>query len=206
MIVELDLNILAKFISGVMGDNCEIVIHDLTDVCQSVILIENGYITGRCIGSPATDLALKKIKSINENDNLPYSLNYKGFSKNGVELRSSTLIITENDIAKYMLCINIDDSKSKQAIQSLIEMIPGFNIDSDKSESFFTSIEEVTTKIIEQAKLELKFKDLSRLSVDEKQVFVKHIDLAGIFTIKGNIQKIANILSISEQTIYRYLK
>ncbi len=105
-----------------------------------------------------------------------------------------------------MLCINIDDSKSKQAIQSLIEMIPGFNIDSDKSESFFTSIEEVTTKIIEQAKLELKFKDLSRLSVDEKQVFVKHIDLAGIFTIKGNIQKIANILSISEQTIYRYLK
>ncbi len=105
-----------------------------------------------------------------------------------------------------MLCINIDDSKSKQAIQSLIEMIPGFNIDSDKSESFFTSIEEVTTKIIEQAKLELKFKDLSRLSVDEKQVFVKHIDLAGIFTIKGNIRKTANILSISEQTIYRYLK
>lgn len=206
MKIELDLNVLAKFISGVMGSNCEIVIHDLTDVCKSVILIENGSITGRSIGSPATDLALKKIKTIDINKDIPFSLNYKGFSNNGIELRSSTLIISEDNKAKYMLCINIDDSKTKQAIQSLIETIPGFNFDSDKNESFFTSIEEVTNKIIEQAKSDLKFNDLSRLNQDEKQLFVKHIDQAGIFTIKGNIQKIAQIVSISEQTIYRYLK
>lgn len=206
MKIEIDLSVLAKFIAGVIGPHCEIVIHDLTDVSKSVAVIENGHITGRTIGSPATDFALKKIKSIQDGNEEPFALNYRGRAKNGIELRSSTLIISKDSKAKYMLCLNIDDSHIKSAIGVIKAIIPSYEIENDRDENFHTSIEDVSNNIIEQSMYDLGFSDLSRLNLDEKNIFVKTIDKSGIFTIKGNVQKVSKMIGISEQTLYRYLK
>lgn len=206
MKIEIDLSVLAKFIAGVIGPDCEIVIHDLTDVSKSVVAIENGHITGREIGSPATDLALKKIKSIQEGDDEPFALNYRGRANNGVELRSSTFIFSHQNIAKYMLCLNIDDSKIKNALGAIKSIVPNYQIEDERDESFHNSIEDVSNSIVEKTMTSLGMTDLSRLTLDEKNLFVKTIDQSGIFTIKGNVQKIARMIGISEQTLYRYLK
>jgi predicted transcriptional regulator YheO len=43
---------LAKGITGNFGENCEVVIHDLTeDEEHSIIYIENGHVTGRKVGT-----------------------------------------------------------------------------------------------------------------------------------------------------------
>lgn len=206
MKIEIDLCVLAKFIAGVIGPHCEIVIHDLTDVSKSVVAIENGHITGREIGSPATDLALKKIKSIQDGNEEPFALNYRGRATNGIELRASTLIISQDNQAKYMLCLNVNDINIKNAISSIKAMIPNCEIENNKGENFHDSIEDVCNNIIEQTMDDLSITDLSRLTLDEKNTFVKYIDKSGIFTIKGNVQKISNMIGISDQTLYRYLK
>ncbi len=205
MKVEIDLSVLAKFIVGVIGQNCEIVIHDLTDVSKSVVAIENGHITGRGVGSPATDLALKKIKSIQLGNEDPYAINYKSKVHDGVELRSSTFIFSYENVAKYMLCLNIDDSKINNALSAIKTLVPNCDIE-ERDETFFNSIEDVSNNIIVKTMDSLSMTDLSRLNLDEKNIFVKTIDKSGIFTIKGNVQKVSRMMGISEQTLYRYLK
>lgn len=211
MKIEIDFSVLIKFIAGVIGSHCEIVIHDLSDVSKSIVAIENGHITGRQIGSPATDLALKQIKSIEQGNTEqgnkePFLLNYRGRAGNGAELRSSTLMIFKNNKPEYMLCLNIDDSNVKSAIDMLKASIPDHEIAESRDENFYNSIEDVSNSIIEQAQNELNLTVLSRLSLPEKNVFVKTVEKSGLFTIKGNVQKVSKMLDISEQTLYRYLK
>ena len=206
MKIEIDVGVLIKFIAGVIGSHCEIVIHDLSDVSKSIVAIENGHVTGREIGSPATDLALKKIKSIEQGNKEPFSLNYRGRARNGVELRSSTLIIFKNNKPKYMLCLNIDDSNVKNTIDMLKASIPDYEVVEALDENFYNSIEDVSNSIIEQAQNELNLRVLTRLSLSEKNLFVKTVEKSGLFTIKGNVQKVSKMLDISEQTLYRYLK
>ncbi|WED28787.1 PAS domain-containing protein [Vibrio sp. DW001] len=206
MKIEVDLKILAKFMAGVIGKHCEIVVHDLADLSNSVVIIENGHHTGRKIGSPATNLALKKIKSIQNGKEEPYFLNYCGQVENGIEFRSSTLIISKNKVPRYMLCINIDDSNIKNILNSINELLPNYKVEGIKNETFHNSIEDVSNNIIQQAMVDLGINNLSRLLPDEKINFVKQIDDTGLFTIKGHVQKISAMIGISEQTLYRYLK
>jgi len=205
MIVEMDLQVLARFIASIMGSHCEVVVHDLRDLANSVICIENGYITGREVGSPATDLALKKIREISEGCKEPYLLNYHGRAKNGAELRSSTLMLCKDDQAQYMLCVNIDDSQIKTAIHAIKALMPAYDLECG-GETFLNSIADVSNSIIDNALCKLAITDIHRLNPEEKISFVREIDSAGFFSVKGNVQKIAKMLSISDQTLYRYLK
>ncbi|MFT5716744.1 MAG: putative transcriptional regulator YheO, partial [Oleiphilaceae bacterium] len=198
MKIEMDLCVLAKFIAGVIGSHCEIVIHDLTDVSKSVVAIENGHVTGRNIGSPATDLALKKIKSIQDGNDEPFVLNYRGRTVNGSELRSSTLIISKGNQPKYMICLNIDDSHIKSVIDMIKVSVPNYAVEDERDENFYNSIEDVSHNIIEQTMHDLGMTDLLRLTLAEKNIFVKTIDKSGLFTIKGNVQKVSKMMGISE--------
>lgn len=47
-----------------IGSHCEIVLHSLQDLKCSAIRIANGEHTGRKIGSPITDLALRMLHDI----------------------------------------------------------------------------------------------------------------------------------------------
>ncbi len=205
MKIEVDITVLSKFIVGIIGANCEVVVHDLTDAAQSVVSIENGYITGRSIGSPATDLALKKLKDI-EKDQLPFNLNYKGISGNSLVLRSSTLVVKQNGKIRYLLCVNIDDSRLSRAIEDIKSMIPSIDNGNDGSEFFFTSIDDVGTNIINSIMGKLNLFSLKTLSQEQKIRFVKEIDESGLFKVKGYVQKIAKTINISDQTLYRYLQ
>ena len=51
-------------IASLIGPFCEIVLHSLEDLNTSAIKIANGENTGRQVGSPITDLALKMLKDI----------------------------------------------------------------------------------------------------------------------------------------------
>ncbi|MDR2990043.1 MAG: PAS domain-containing protein, partial [Providencia alcalifaciens] len=44
-----------------IGEHCEIVLHSLEDLKCSAVRIANGQHTGRKIGSPITDLALRML-------------------------------------------------------------------------------------------------------------------------------------------------
>jgi predicted transcriptional regulator YheO len=53
---------IVKAISATFGKNCEVVLHDFSGLQHSIILIENGHVTGRKVGDPITDFALASLK------------------------------------------------------------------------------------------------------------------------------------------------
>ncbi|EFO44067.1 YheO domain protein, partial [Vibrio parahaemolyticus AQ4037] len=77
-------------IASLIGPFCEIVLHSLEDLNTSAIKIANGENTGRQVGSPITDLALKMLKDI-EGSERNFSRSYFTRAKGGVLMKSITV-------------------------------------------------------------------------------------------------------------------
>ena len=89
-----------------LGEGYEIVLHSLESLDHSVIKIINGEYTGRKIGSPITDLALKMLGEL-EKDPMRTVSPYFNKNKNGSFLRSCTIPITgERGRIIGLLCMN----------------------------------------------------------------------------------------------------
>ena len=85
-----------NFIADICGPEYEVVLHDITKPEASVIAIRNGYITGREVGSPLTDLALKILKQ-KDYVNKDFITNYNGIGPKKEIFSSSTANLTRRD-------------------------------------------------------------------------------------------------------------
>lgn len=198
---------LVDFLADMLGDQCEVVLHDTINVESSIIAIRNGHISGRKVGWPLTDLAIRLLKN-NESD---YIANYKGKTKEGKILRSSTFIIKDfSGKTIGMLCININVSEFQAAREILDRIING---DVPATETEFDTIEENFNNTLESLTSTLISHTISKFNIspdrmtqEEKIKVVHELDEKGVFLIKGSTSEVANFLNVSEPTIYRYLK
>lgn len=200
---------ITEFLHYVCGNNYEIVLHDTKNPSSSIIAIKNGHISGRKIGGPMTDLALKLMneKYYKEND---YIVN-SGRTKDGKFLASSTFFIKdENQELIGMLCINNNLSKVISYENYLEETLSSFgvNLHSNNGISTFenieNSVEDLMMNIINSAIISSNVPP-ERMSPEEKMEIVKQLESQGVFLLKGSVQEVANHLKASEATIYRYL-
>lgn len=197
---------LVKFLAEALGPNSEIVLHDMTDLENSIIAIENGHISGRQTGGPSSDLVLK-IEQDSRYQSVDYLCNYEGYTKAGNRLRSSTYFIRDNRQKIIgMLCINTDVNdlmRARDLLDSLIHT--EFSEESrDISEKFIVNSDEMTMQQI-QALIEGKGVTPGRMSQQEKIDIVKELNNIGLFRFKGAVSQAATALCVSEPTIYRYL-
>ena len=202
--------ILTEFLAEVMGEHCEVVLHDVEDFANSIVAIENNHISGRKIGDSLTDLALNVLKD-EENLECDYLSNYNGKTHDGKELRSSTYFIRdEKEKVIAMLCINIDLSRYIEARDLLNTMIgkrndiEENNTDKNFAENFTSSIEELIDSMIENS-IGSKSIPPSRMTAEEKKEITKKLDKRGVFLLKNSVSKVAKKLQTSEATVYRYL-
>ena len=202
--------ILTEFLAEVMGEHCEVVLHDVEDFENSIVAIENNHISGRKIGDSLTDLALNVLKD-EENLECNYLANYDGKTYDGKELRSSTYFIRdEKEKVIAMLCINIDLSRYIEARDLLNTMIgkrndiEENNTDKNFAENFTSSIEELIDSMIENS-IGSKSIPPSRMTAEEKKEITKKLDKRGVFLLKNSVSKVAKKLQTSEATVYRYL-
>ncbi len=90
-------------LSEYLGSGYEIILHSLENLEHSVIGIKNGKLSGRKIGAPITDLALKMLKEMGDD---PKPISYFN-KKDGVTLKSATIpIIGENNRVIGLMCLN----------------------------------------------------------------------------------------------------
>jgi predicted transcriptional regulator YheO len=194
------------FLAEVLGNDAEIVLHDVSDIDKSIVAIRNNHISNRKIGDPATNLVLKILKDQKYGDQ-NYIANYQGLSESGKTLKSSTYFIRDGEHRIIgMLCINIDFEKLSQFRNYLDEIIdfPLENDDQKTVERFSTSVEQVAFESIDTV---IKNIDVSpeRLSQDEKIEIIKELNNNGVFLLKGSVSEVASQLKVSEATVYRYL-
>jgi len=202
---------LVEFLGSVLGDHCEVVLHDVRKVERSILAIKNGHISNRKVGGSLTDLALKVLKN-KVNLKKDFLTNYSSKTQDGKFLRSSTFFIKDaaGDVVG-MMCLNMEVSKLVQVRDLLNGMIDGPNdaatngpLEEQPIEDLHTSIEGLTTSIILKTLSELDIPP-DRMSQDEKVDIVKKLNDQGVFLIKGAVTEVATHLKISEATVYRYL-
>lgn len=207
---------LVDFIAGIVGSNCEVVLHDCSNVDESIIAIKNNHISGRKVGGPLTDLGLKLLKE-GSYKKKNFLLNYPGKSADGRKLRSATYFIKdEKGELIGMLCINIDltDALAAQKFINGFIKTDGDNYDFREpagAESFLGIPENLSNSIDEivYATIEHTINGLAippeRLSPEEKTAVVQQLNEKGVFLLKGAVASVAKILKVSENTVYRYL-
>lgn len=207
---------LVNFIADIVGPHCEVLLHDVVDVQNSVIAIRNGYMSGRQLGCPLTDFGLALLgKKAYLNQNAV--VNYLSRTANGDKLRSSTYFIKdENNELIGMLCVNILLSPDNMSVNNLTDKLinallannpeanTGVIEEENVVESLCSSIETVVDSAVERIITEYDM-PVERMSIDEKTAIVQKLNGNGIFKIKGAINKVASTLQTSESTIYRYL-
>lgn len=203
---------MVDFIADIIGPHCEVLLHDIVDVENSVIAIRNGYISGRYVGCPLTDLGIKLLENQTylQHNSL---VNYRSKTDTGEKLISSTYYIKDEEQNLIgMLCVNIlnnpDSYGNKILAETQLNALfqnakPAEEAD-EVSESLSSSLDGVVLEALQKELLKYAV-EAERLSAEEKTAVVQALRSNGIFKIKGAIAKVATALKISESTVYRYL-
>lgn len=202
--------LLVDFIADIMGDQSEVVLHEVyQDGTSSVVAIRNGYVSGRTLGSPMTEIGVKLLKEAKEAD-LNYLTGKIGYSKSGNKTNSSTWIIRDaaHEIIG-MLCVNSDYSELTQ-MQTLLNSYIGKlhlheTVDTEKrNDSFNMSVTELVDHNL-QVILPGFPDEAPKLSQREKVDIVSKLYDLGTFYMKGAVAVVAERIGSSIPTVYRYL-
>lgn len=196
-----------KGLAEMLGPDYEVVLHDVSNPEKSIIAIENGYITGRDVGGPLTDLGLyilnsKKFKNTN------YLANYLT-EVNGKKLRSTTIFIRDEkkEIIGF-LCINYDMTKA-EILKSMVDHLVSFSkMDiplSQEAEKFPKKIDDLLANELKNAR-KILGKPLQLATKEERLRLISILHNNGFFMLKGSVEVLANEMRISKFTIYSYLR
>ncbi len=191
-------------ISLAFGSNCEVVLHSLEDFSNSVRCIANGHITGRKIGSPITEFAIRILHDSRKTHNQIFGP-YPSITKDGRQMRSITAVIhNQKDQPIGMLCINMDISAPFIDIASEL-LRHTMDADKEPKEQFASNVEELITRSLDEIHTAIS-KERKLSPVARNKLFVSELNQRGIFEIKGAIEYVAEEMGLSKYTIYNYLR
>lgn len=191
-------------IASLIGPFCEIVLHSLEDLNTSAIKIANGENTGRQVGSPITDMALKMLRDI-EGSERNFSRSYFTRAKGGVLMKSITVAIRngENRVIG-LLCINVNlDAPFSQVLRSFMPTQEAQEAAS--SVNFASDVEELVDQTVERTIEEINGDKSVSNNTKNRQIVMALFD-KGIFDIKDAINRVADRLNISKHTVYLYIR
>lgn len=186
-----------------IGGHCEIVLHSLEDLKCSAVRIASGEHTGRKVGSPISDLALRMLHDMAGEDS-SVSRAYFTRAKNGVLMKSVTIAIRNREERVIgLLCINMNlDVPFSQIMQTFI---PPETQDIATSVNFASSVDDLVAQTLEFTIEEVNADRNVSNNAKNRQI-VLNLYEKGIFDIKDAINQVADRLNISKHTVYLYIR
>ncbi|MDY5846207.1 MAG: helix-turn-helix transcriptional regulator [Bariatricus sp.] len=200
----------AAGLAAQFGDNCEVLIHDLTSgVAQSsIVYIENGHVTGRKLGDGPSGAVLDALK--HHEGPLKDNLAYLTKTESGRILKSSTIYIhDESDRPRYILSINFDIT-NLLALESTLRSLTtcGTQEDSDSKENaprmITHDVNTLLDELIEQS-VALVGVPVPLMSKEDKIKAINFLNDTGAFLITKSGDKVAKYFGISKYTLYSYV-
>ena len=195
---------LAHMIAQTIGDDCEVVLHDLENPQQSVVYIVNNRVTGRQVGQSFDHLVPQVILSKKLDHDIV--TNYYFHTADGRLIKSSTALLKDfGGKVVGALCINIDTTKISQQIEWLQSLMPGSEENAapaEVSQEELTHVSEIVTDLIDTI---IGNKDMARLRREEKLELIRFMDQRGIFLLKGAVDQVGSRMGISRVTVYSYI-
>ena len=219
---------LVDFLEAVLSSNSEIALHDFSDPDHSIIDIRNAHVSGRKIGAPATDLAIKIMNGAYADRD--FVAGYTTRSAGNKALRSASFIIREDGRCVGMLCINTDVSlltRLDSVVQQIVEAyggvpsterpaasetpaapvlpIPAMASGAHEVESLTDSTQDLIARNIEDLAAERGLA-VDKLGQAERIDIIRALNANGMFLLKGAVASCAETMGISEPSVYRYLQ
>lgn len=194
------------FLAKTLGPSCEVVIHSMADPAHSLIAIENA-VSGRKKGGPLTAFA-KELAEKGAFLDGNYLVNYTGKTANK-EFLSSTFFIKNEKRLVGMLCINKDLTVFKELDWTLSNLQQQFSLQIPNNSAYSEHLDNpMDLYVRERISEEISKSGVTptRLSAAEKICIIRRLHERGITTMKGAVAEIAQQLSISVPTVYRYIK
>lgn len=205
--------VMVEFLGQALGGDYEVVLHDLSEGHNAIVAIANGGISGRGVGAPLTNMALRFLAD-REYERHDYKVGYRGVSRAKTELHSSTMFIKDEAGRLIgMLCVNFDPAHCVQAANAVLALcgLPGMSLQTGEdagasagAETFVGSVPDAVRSAIEEVTGATGV-PASRLTMEEKIRIVDALDQGGLFYLKGAVSEVAAQLGSSEATVYRYL-
>lgn len=197
------LSDIAKCIAMEFGENCEVVLHDLTlPYNKTVVAIWNGHVTGRKVGDGGTNAGLEILKGTAA----PEDQCYINTLPNGHILRTASKYFRdEYGKVNGSLCINFDITDLVQCgnlFKSMTELPQ--TTKKSNTEFFMGNIDDLLTKMMTEA-VKATGKAVVDLSKDDKVQIVHDLDRKGFFLVKKSAKLLADFLGLSRYSIYNYL-
>lgn len=215
-----------KGLAKILGKDYEVNLHDLSMPEHSLVLCENGHVTGRRPGGPMTDFGLFMMQSA-EYRGKEGVFNYLTRNNRGEMIRCSAIFIRdENDETIAFLCINYDMSKAaaaKKLLDGLLSINPEPVKEYESAENalkatsaegcgprmvrewFAQDLDEIVNDSLSQIKIRLG-KPLNYLSKAEKQEVVQELHEKGFFLLKGAVETFAAEIGNTKYTVYSYIR
>lgn len=198
------LSQLAKGISQQFGPNCEVVIHDLTggNTEQSVVVIENGHVTGRKLGDGPSHVVLEALHS--NRDNLEDHLNYLTKTKDGKILKSSTIYIRDDRGETVgIFAINYDITLML-AMEGALKQFTSTEQTGREPERISQNVNDLLDELIDQS-VKLVGKPVALMTKEDKVKAIQFLNNTGAFLITKSGDKISRFFGISKYTLYSYI-
>lgn len=219
---------LVDFLEAALSSNSEIALHDFSDPDHSIVDIRNAHVSGRKIGAPATDLAIKIMNGAYADQD--FIAGYTTRSAGNKALRSASFIIREEERCVGMLCINTDisllsrldsvvqqivgayskdqgteDASGGESPAAPVLPIPPVTSGVHEVESLTDSTQDLIARNIEDLVAEKGF-TIERLGQAERVDIIRTLNANGMFLLKGAVASCAETMGISEPSVYRYLQ
>ncbi|MCS7232846.1 MAG: PAS domain-containing protein [Synergistetes bacterium] len=209
MIKTSEKDVILKALSGILddlrmaiGEDCELVLHDLSKPESSVIKV-SGNLTGRRVGAPLTDLVLRLLR---KGEPIKSILNYRATTPDGRLLKSSTLFIRDGkDNVIGCLCINQDISFWIKVSEALSQKIGSVKEDIETHERFFDSLSSLLSNVVSNVLAKIGV-PVSEMGKKQRIEALRMLDQEGVFLVRGAVEYVARRLGISKYTLYSYLK
>ncbi|MGE5496160.1 MAG: transcriptional regulator [Burkholderiales bacterium] len=193
---------LAKGIAGHFGENCEVVIHDLTkDPEHSIVYIENGHVTGRSAGEGASKVVLEALKK--KPEELCDRINYLTETEDGRVLKSSTIYIRDNSgNVVGILGINYDITNFMMMDHAIKGLLRTNEV--EKPEKISNSVHGLLEELIEQS-VRLVGKPVFQMNREDKIRAIQFLYDEGAFLITKSSDRVSKYFGISKYTLYNYI-
>lgn len=197
----------AHGISVTFGSNCEVVVHDLRGKRheKSIVMIENGHISGRVVGDGPSRPVLETLKA--DPAKLEDKLAYITKTRDGKILKCSTMYFRD-DTGKIVaiLAINFDITMLQAfeaGISQLISTADGAG-DDIEPESIQHNVNDLLDELIEQS-VKIVGKPVTAMTKDDKIRAIQFLNNSGAFLIMKSGDKVSKYFGISKYTLYSYI-
>lgn len=199
------LHTLVEPLAALMPGECEVVLHDLRLLPNSIVAIA-GNLSGRTVGGPATDLLLRA----SARGTYSTTLGYSGRNADGRELRNATLIFRDaSSTAVAALCINNDTVSWRIVAELARSMMPWTRADLTdpqygEAEELLGDVDEVAQRVLASA-IRAVDVPVDLMQKRHKLAVVRALRDRGFFLLKEGVETAAQALGVTRFSVYNYL-